>query len=286
MSSDPRLARFSLNQRTVPGWDVPALVGACSAAGVRAVGLWREPVASHGLAATASLVAAHGLRVSSLCRGGFLTAADDAGRAAALDDNRRAIEEAAVLGAECLVLVVGGLPAGSRDLRGARERVRDVLGVLAPQAGAAGVRLAIEALHPMFVADRAVVSTLDQALELASEHPPSQVGVVVDAYHQWWDPGLDDVLPRCAGRIATYQVCDWVPLGPDALLSRGVMGDGCIDLAGLTAAVGAAGYDGDVEVEIFSADLWAAPPGEAFDAVLRGWLEHVAPALSAPAGLS
>jgi len=265
---DPRLARFSLNQRSVPGWDVPGVVAACAAAGVPAVGLWREPVAEHGLAATAALVAGHGLRVSSLCRGGFLTAADEAGRRAALDDNRRAIEEAATLGAACLVLVVGGLPAGSRDLVGARERVRDLVAELAPQAGASGVRLAIEALHPMFAADRAVVSTLDQALRLAAEHPPAQVGVVVDAYHQWWEPDL---------------VADWVPLGPDALLSRGVMGEGCIDLAGMTRAVTATGYAGDVEAEIFSARLWAAPPREAFDAVLRGYLEHVAPH-AAPVG--
>jgi sugar phosphate isomerase/epimerase len=284
--SDPRLARFSLNQRTVPGWSVPELVAACAAADVPAVGLWREPVADFGLEATATAVADHGLRVSSLCRGGFLTAADAAGRRAALDDNRRAIEEAARLGAACLVLVVGGLPPGSRDLAGARERVRDVLGELAPEAGASGVRLALEALHPMFAADRAVISTLAQALRLAVEHPAEQVGVVVDAYHQWWDPDLDDVLRRAAGRIAAYQVCDWVPLGPDALLSRGVMGEGCIDLAGMTRAVEAAGWAGDVEVEIFSAGLWAAPPREAFDAVLRGFLEHVAPYCSpvAPAG--
>jgi sugar phosphate isomerase/epimerase len=276
-AGDGSLARFSLNQRTVPGWGVPELVSACAAAGVPAVGLWREPVAETGLERTAALVAAHGLRVSSLCRGGFLTAPDDAGRRAALDDNRRAIEEAARLGAACLVLVVGGLPAGSRDLVGARERVRDVLAVLAPEAGAAGVRLAIEALHPMFAADRAVVSTLDQALRLAQAHPAEQVGVVVDAYHQWWDPELPAALGRAAGRIASYQVCDWVPLGPDALLSRGVMGEGCIDLAGMTRAVVAAGYDGDVEVEIFSADLWAEPPAAAFDAVLEGYRAHVAP---------
>jgi sugar phosphate isomerase/epimerase len=279
-----RLDRFSLNQKSVPAWSVPEVVAACARAGVPAVGLWREPVAEHGLAATAALVERHGLRVSSLCRGGFLTAADDAGRRAALDDNRRAIEEAARLGAACLVLVVGGLPAASRDLAGARERVRDVLGVLAPEAGASGVRLAIEALHPMFAADRAVVSTLDQALRLAADHPAEQVGVVVDAYHQWWEPGLGDVIARAAGRIATYQVADWVPLGPDALLSRGVMGEGCVDLAGITRAVEAAGYTGDVEAEIFSADLWAAPPAAAFDAVRRGYLAHVAPHL-APAAV-
>lgn len=276
VAGDPRLARLSLNQRTVPRWSVPELLAACAAAGVPAVGLWREPVAEFGLAATAALVRRHRLRVSSLCRGGFLTAADQAGRRKALDDNRRAIEEAATLNAACLVLVVGGLPPGSRDLVGTRERVRDALGELAPVAGRCGVRLALEALHPMYAADRAVISTLDQALRLAAEHPPEQVGVVVDAYHQWWDPELDGVLGRARDRIASFQVCDWIlPLAADVLLARGVMGDGCIDLAAMTRAVDCAGYRGDVEVEIFNEALWAAPPQEALDTVLRRYVTHV-----------
>lgn len=275
---DPRLARFSLNQRTVPGWSVPELAEACARAGVGAVGLWREPVAEHGLAASAAVVRAHGLRVSSLCRGGFLTAADEPGRRAAIADNRAAIDEAAELDAACLVLVVGGMPAGSRDLTGARERVRDALAELAPYAGERGVLLALEALHPMYVADRAVISTLDQATDLAAEHPPEQVGVVVDAYHQWWDPYLPQALARAAGRIASYQVCDWIlPLAADVLLARGVMGDGFIDLPALTAAVDGTGYAGDIEVEIFNADLWAQPPQQAFDTVLTRFVSHVLP---------
>lgn len=270
--------RFSLNQRTIPRWSLPELMDACGRAGVGAVGLWREPVAEYGLDATVRLVREAGLRVSSLCRGGFLTAADDAGRRAAIEDNLAAIREAAALHAATLVLVVGGLPEGSRDLVGARERVRDALGELAPAAAEHGVRLALEALHPMYVADRAVISTLDQALDLAQEHPADQVGVVVDAYHQWWDPGLDAALRRAEGRIASYQVCDWIlPLAADVLLARGVMGDGVIDLPALTDAVDAAGYDGDIEVEIFNANLWATPPQEAFDLVLRRYLSHVLP---------
>lgn len=273
-----RLARFSLNQRSIPRWSIPELTEACLRAGVGSVGLWREPVAEHGLPATARRMRDSGLRVSSLCRGGFLTAADEGQRQKAIADNRAAIDEAATLGAACLVLVVGGLPAGSRDLAGARAQVRDGLWELVPYARDRGVRLALEALHPMYVADRAVISTLDQALRLAVEHPADQVGVVVDAYHQWWDPDLDAALRRAAGRIASYQVCDWIlPLAADVLLARGVMGDGVIDLAGLTAAVEGAGYAGDIEVEIFNADLWATPPDEAFALILDRFMQHVFP---------
>lgn len=267
------LERFSLNQRTIPGWPLPQLCEAVATAGGPAVGLWREPVQEFGLDAAARLVRAYGLRVSSLCRGGFLTAPGAAERHQALDDNRRAVDEAATLGATCLVLVVGGLPESSRDLAGARDRAREAVATLAPYAAERGVQLALEALHPMFTADRSVLATLDQALDWAEPFPAEQVGVVVDAYHQWWDPNLGTALHRARGRIASYQVCDWaLPFASDALLSRGLPGAGHADLAGLTRAVDAAGYRGDIEVEIFNRDLWELPPAQAFALVLEAYL--------------
>ncbi|MFG1741809.1 sugar phosphate isomerase/epimerase family protein [Micromonospora chalcea] len=261
MTVDPRLARLSLNQRTTQRWSVAQAVDGCVRAGIPAIGLWREPVAEIGVPAAARLVTDAGLRVSSLCRGGFLTAADEAGRAAALADNRRAIDEAAALRAACLVLVVGGLPPGSRDLPGARQRVADALAELAPYAGERGVRLALEPLHPMYCADRAVLSTLGQALDLAEAFPAEQVGVVVDTFHVWWDPDVWRQIVRAGPRIASFQVCDFLtPLPADVLLGRGMMGDGHIDFPPLRRAVEAAGYTGDVEVEIFNAEVWATDP--------------------------
>ncbi|MBB2911793.1 sugar phosphate isomerase/epimerase [Streptosporangium becharense] len=262
------MSRLSLNQWTTRRWSVAEAVDGCVRHGVEAIGLWRQDVTAQGLAETVKLVADAGLRVSSLCRGGFLTS----GGRQALDDNRRAIDEAAELGAACLVMVVGGLPGVvpgeplgtiSRDLPAARERVAEALAELAPYAGERGVRLALEPLHPMYCADRAVLSTLGQALDLAEPHPPEQVGVVVDTFHVWWDPQVMAQIARAAGRIASYQVCDFLsPLPADVLLGRGVMGDGVIDFAPLTGAVAEAGYTGDIEVEIFNADVWAADPDE------------------------
>jgi sugar phosphate isomerase/epimerase len=274
--TDPRLARLSLNQATTKRWSVADAVAGCVRAGIGSIGLWREPVAEHGLAATAELVDAYGLRVSSLCRGGFLTAAHPDGRAAALDDNRRAIDEAATLRAGCLVLVVGGLPAGSRDLPGARQRVIDAVGELASYAGDRGVRLALEPLHPMFCADRAVVSTLGQALDIAEAFPADRVGVVVDTYHVWWDPDVWRQIARAGRRIASFQVCDWLtPLPADVLLGRGMMGDGHIAFRPLRRAVDAAGYTGDIEVEIFNADIWAADPDQVMATMTRRYVEDV-----------
>ena len=167
------------------------------------------------------------------------------------------------MGAPTLVLVSGGLPPGSRDLVLARQMVADALGELAPRAGELGVRLGIEALHPMFCADRCVVSTLGQALDLAEQFPADQVGVVVDSYHVWWDPDLFAQIARAGAgdRIVSFQLCDWVvPLPADVLMGRGHLGDGSIDFAPMTAAVLATGYDGLVEVEIFNEDVWTAGP--------------------------
>ncbi|MFJ5666240.1 sugar phosphate isomerase/epimerase family protein [Micromonospora sp. LA-10] len=276
MSADPRLAKLSLNQRTTQRWSVAEAVDGCVRAGIPAIGLWREPVAEIGVPAAARLVADAGLRVSSLCRGGFLTAADEAGRAAALADNRRAIDEAAELGAACLVLVVGGLPPGSRDLPGARQRVADALAELAPYAGERGVRLALEPLHPMYCADRAVLSTLGQALDLAEAFPAEQVGVVVDTFHVWWDPDVWRQIARAGTRIASFQVCDFLtPLPADVLLGRGMMGDGHIDFPPLRRAVEAAGYSGDVEVEIFNAEVWATDPDQVLATMTARYVDLV-----------
>jgi len=256
--SGPGLERFSLNQKTVDQWDLRQVVDGCARAGIPAVGLWREPVAELGVERAAKLVRDAGLRVSSLCRGGFLTAADADGRTAALADNRRAIEEAAALGTDVLVLVVGGLPAGSRDLPGARARVADAVAELAPFAGRHGVRLGLEPLHPVYCADRAVLSSLGQALDLAERFPVEQVGVVVDTFHVWWDPQLPEQIARAGRRIAAYQLADWIlPLPADVLLARGYPGDGHVDFPAVGAAVAAAGYRGDIEIEIFNADVWA-----------------------------
>jgi sugar phosphate isomerase/epimerase len=264
--------RFSLNQWTTRYWPLPDLVAGCAAAGVRGVGLWREPVTEYGTARAARLVRSAGIEVTSLCRGGFFH------RAGALDDNRRAIEQAAELGAPVLVLVSGGLPDGSRDLDRARERVAEALAELAAEAGRCGVRLAIEPLHPMYCSDRCVVSTLAQALELAAPHPAAQVAVALDTYHLWWDPRAYDDIARAgaAGRIALFQVADWItPLPEGVLTGRGLPGDGCVQLRRLRAAVDAAGYAGPIEVEVFNADLWSMPGPDALALCLERFAAHV-----------
>ncbi len=255
------LGRLSLNVWTTKGWSLPEAVAGCVRAGVPGIGLWRDKVAELGLAAAVRLLRDSGLTVTSLCRGGFFTG-DPAHRAAAAADNRRAVDEAAALGAGVLALVAGGLPSGSTDLAGARAQVAESVAALAPYAAGHGVRLAIEPLHPMFCADRAVISTLGQALDLAEQADPSgtAVGVCVDSYHVWWDPQLLAQIGRAGPRIFAFQVSDFlVPIPPDALLGRGHLGDGVIDIPALARAVLATGYPGLIEVEIFNQDVWDTP---------------------------
>ncbi|MFJ9346738.1 sugar phosphate isomerase/epimerase family protein [Streptomyces sp. NPDC101237] len=263
---------------TVKQLSLPELAAACGELGVPGVGLWREPVRAYGLEATAELVRAAGLTVTTLCRGGFLTAVDPGERAAALADNRRAVEEAAALGTDTLVLVSGGLSAGSRDLHGARERVADALAELGPHAERHGVRLAVEPLHPMYAADRCVVSTLAQALDLAERFPAHQVGVTVDTYHLWWDDRAPAGIARAGagGRIHSFQLADWTtPLPRGVLDGRGQLGDGAIDLRAWKDQVEAAGYTGPIEVELFNDGLWARDGREVLRETARRFVEQV-----------
>jgi sugar phosphate isomerase/epimerase len=257
------LRGLSLNQATVHNLALDEAVGLCLRHEIPAIGLWRDKVADHGLARSAATVRGAGLHISSLCRGGFFTHADPDARAAALADNRAAVAEAAELGADVLVLVCGGMVPGCRDLGLARRMVADGVAELVPAAERLGVRLGVEALHPMFCADRCVLSRLGDATDLALQFPPAAVGVVVDAYHVWWDAQLAAEIARARGRIAAFQLADWVlPLPADVLLGRGHLGDGHIDLAQMTAQVVAAGYRGYAEVEIFNQEIWDAPPDD------------------------
>ena len=286
------LSRCSLNTATVKHASLTEAVEAAAGAGLGAVGLWRHQVQEAGAETARKVVEDAGLRVSSLCRGGFLTATSPEGVREAMADNERALVEAAEVGTSELVLVVGGLPGAApeaapvpgtdRNLVATRRRVADRLADLAPLAEKHGVRLVLEALHPMFAADRAVISTLGQALDLAAPFDARTVGVVVDTYHVWWDPALEESVARAGreGRIAGYQVCDWnLPFAPTALNSRGHVGDGYIDFATISRWVAGAGYTGDVETEIFNEEIWAAPPGETAATVGARYAEHVLPHL-------
>ena len=269
LSADSGLKHLSLNTITVRRQgDLLQIFEAAVRHGISCVCPWRDQVAAVGLDRAVQAVRERGLKLSGYCRGGMFPA-DAAHRAEERDDNRRAVDEAAALGAPCLVLVVGGLPqfsrpgsAPSRDIADARAQVEDAIGALLDHAGEAGVPLAIEPLHPMYAADRACVNTLRQALDICDRLDPDGVhplGVAVDCYHVWWDPDVYEQIARAGRRIHAFHICDWLVPTKSLLTDRGMMGDGIIEIPRLRAAVEAQGSPGRCEVEIMSEDWWSRP---------------------------
>ena len=272
---------LSINTATVrkqSGAEVPLdrIIDQCAERGIRAISPWRDQVAAVGLDKVAKQLKAHGISLSGYCRGGFFPAPDAAGLRAALDDNRRAIDEAKTLDAPCLVLVVGALPgaldgkAAYIDIGRARHEVRDGIAASLDYAREVGMPLAIEPLHPMQAADRACINTLEQALDLCDELDPNKtgaLGVALDIYHVWWDPKLAQQIARAGQqRLLAYHVCDWLTPTRDLLSDRGMMGDGVVELKKIRGWVEAAGFAGFSEVEIFSAlDWWQRDGAEVLD---------------------
>jgi sugar phosphate isomerase/epimerase len=248
--------RIAINQITTDTkWSLRLAIEGYARNDVHGIAIWRHKLAECGLDEAARLLRDHDMTVSGLCRGGMFPAADQQGRAAAIDDTRRAIDEAVALSAQCLVLVVGGLAAGSKDLDDARAQVADGIAAVLPHARAAGMPLAIEPLHPMQAADRACINTLAQANDLCDALGDG-LGIALDVYHVWWDPALYTEIERAGRRILAFHVCDWLVPTTDLIFDRGMMGDGVIDLPRIRAAVEATGYDGFCEVEIFSRNNW------------------------------
>jgi sugar phosphate isomerase/epimerase len=269
------LARLSLNQATTKYWTLREAAEGCARAGIPAIGIWRDRLHELGVPAATRLLRDTGLRVSSVCRGGWFPASSEQERQARIDDNRRAIDEAAELGADVLVMVCG--PAIGRDLWGARAMIAAGIEAVLPYAAERGVRLGIEPLHPMFAADRSAIASLGEAVTLAERFDSPHVGVVIDAYHVWWDAEVYAHIQRCGTRTVAFHVSDWITPLPDVLNGRGMIGDGVIELRALRQAVDEAGYAGLIEVEIFNEAIWRAPGDATLALMCQRYLEHVAP---------
>ncbi len=267
---EPPLAprsRLSLNQITTRRWSVREAAEACARRGIPAIALWRDKIAEEGLDASVRAVREAGLRVSSVCRGGMFPAASARERRERIEENFRAVDEAAALNADVLVMVVGG--ASPVGIQAARQMVRDGVAELAPYARSAGVKVGLEPLHPMFAGDRSVLTTIAEGLAMAQQYPPADVGLILDVFHIWWDSNVTQQIMASAGRIFGFHVSDWIVPLPDVLLGRGMMGDGIIDICSLRDAVDCAGYAGPIEVEILNQSIWDEAPDSVLDRVVE-----------------
>jgi sugar phosphate isomerase/epimerase len=266
-------ARLSLNQMTTANWSAAQAIEGCVRHGLPAIALWRHKIQEAGLDACVRHVRDAGLHVSSVCRGGMFPASTEQERRENIEDNFRAADEAAALGADSLVLVVGG--CAGIDIDDARRMVADGVAALAPYARKRKVRIGLEPLHPMYAADRSVLNTIDQALELASRYDAGEVGVILDTFHIWWDPRVAQLIAQAADRIYGFHVSDWLNPLPDVLLGRGLMGDGVVDNRKLRLLVEQAGYNGPIEVEVFNRALWDADPDVVLGQVIERFEKFV-----------
>jgi len=269
------LDNLCIHTITTKPWAIETSVRKFAAAGVKGITVWRDTLAGRDIAKTGQMIRDEGLSVVSLCRGGFFPGKTAAERTKALDDNRLAIAEARALGAPHIVLVCGAVPG--QPLTESRQQILDGIAALLPECQAAGVKLAIEPLHPMYADARSAVNTLGQANDMVEALKSPYVGVAADVYHLWWDPTLEVEIARC-GRLKAlfaYHVCDWRTPTVDLLNDRGLMGEGCIPLRQIRAWIEAAGYKGFNEVEVFSTRLWALDQDEYLKKIVQAYRDHV-----------
>ncbi len=270
----PDLSRLCLHTITTKPWTLETSASKYEAAGVKGITVWRDTLAGRDVAATGRMLRDHGMSVVSLCRGGFFPAADPSGRRKAIDENRRAIEEAHALGAPLVVLVCGSVPG--QPLPESRKQIADGVAALVQDCVASGVKLAVEPLHPMYADSRSAINTLGQANDLVESLGDPHVGVAVDAYHVWWDPSLEVEIARSGrlGALFAYHICDWRTPTVDMLNDRGLMGEGCIQLRQIRAWMEASGFGGFIEVEIFSNRLWSQDQDQFLADILQSYRNH------------
>jgi sugar phosphate isomerase/epimerase len=249
--------RLCIHTITTKPWSLDRAAEKYAKAGIRHITVWRDALEACGAKRAQQVLRDSGLSVTSLCRGGFFPADTKKGREAALADNRRAIEEAHAIGAPLIVLVCGAVPG--LPLAEARAQIIDGICALLPECEAAGVKLAIEPLHPMYADSRSAINTLKQANDAVERIASPLVGVAVDVYHLWWDPDLGTEIARCGrmNALFAYHICDWRTPTRHLLTDRALMGDGCINLRQIRSWVEETGFAGPIEVEIFSEEWWA-----------------------------
>ncbi len=267
------LSQLCIHTITTKPWSIEEAVQNFSKEGVKGITVWRDALTGRNMKQTGELIRDNGLSIVSLCRGGFFPAKEVAKRKIAIDDNRKAIDEAAELGAPMIVLVCGA--DANQSLEDSRKQIRDGIAEVLPQAKAAGIKLAIEPLHPMYADTRSAINTLAQANDMAVELNSPFVGVAADVYHLWWDPALEQEIKRCGenNHLFAFHICDWNVPTNDFLWDRGLMGEGCIPVRKIRGWVEETGFDGFYEVEIFSTKFWEMDQSQFLNKIITAYKE-------------
>ena len=268
------LSKLCIHTITTKPWPIETSVEEFGKAGVGGISVWRDALEGRDISKTGDLIRSSGLEIVSLVRGGFFPSFDAGKRKASIEDNRKAIDEAEALGAPMVVLVCGAEPRIS--LNQSRDQIKAGIEALLPYSEQAGVKLAIEPLHPMYADTRSAINTMEQANDIAEYFNSDQVGVAVDVYHLWWDSHLEEEIMRCGknGNLYAFHICDWLSPTTDMLNDRGLMGDGCINVPQIREWVENAGFSGFNEVEIFSKKHWKEDQHEFLEKIQFAYLNY------------
>jgi sugar phosphate isomerase/epimerase len=269
------LSRLCIHTITTKPWNIEEAAANYSSKGIKGITVWRDAIAGRNVRNTGEMLRQRGLNIVSLCRGGFFPSKDPIRRKAAIDDNLKAIDEASDLGTSLIVLVCGADPMQS--LEDSRKQIHEGISSILPRAKDAGIRLAIEPLHPMYADTRSAINTLAQANDMAESLNSPYAGVAVDVYHLWWDPKLKTEIERCGKnkKLMAFHVCDWKSPSLDMLNDRGLMGEGCIPIKGIRSWIEAAGFNGFIEAEIFSNEYWKQDQSVFLNNIITSYLNHV-----------
>lgn len=267
-------SRLCLHTVTTRPWTIEECIENFAGAGIHGITIWRNAIENKNLRSVKALIEEHEMHVVSLCRGGFFPSVNAAKRQSSIDDNLFAIEQAAEIGAPLIVLVCGS--DKDQSLQKSRDQITEGILKIMPMAEKAGVKLAIEPLHPMYAADRSAINTLKQANEIANNINSAWVGIAVDVYHVWWDPELKNQIEYCAANnhLFAFHVCDWKVPTLDFLNDRGLMGEGCIDIRSIRSWVEDVGFKGYNEVEVFSNIHWKEDQNEYIEKIKFAYLNH------------
>lgn len=267
-------SKLCVHTLTTKPWNLRQCAENYSAAGIHGITIWRNVLENQNLKEAKTFLDDFGMNVVSVARGGFFPSVEKEKRQAAIDDNLFCIEQAAAVEAPLIVLVCGA--DGRQSLDKSREQIKEGIIKILPVAKAAGVKLAIEPLHPMYAGDRSAINTLAQANKMTEEINDDFVGVAVDVYHLWWDNTLEAEIKRCGAnhKLFAFHVCDWNVPTIDFLNDRGLMGDGCIPVKKIRGWVEETGFSGYNEVEIFSDKFWATDQKMYLEKIKNAYLKH------------
>jgi sugar phosphate isomerase/epimerase len=267
------LSRLCIHTITTKPWNIDEAAKYYSEAGIGGITVWRDTLEGRNIRETGEMLRDHGLKVVSLSRGGFFANYVRSKRESAIGENRRAIEEAYELGTRKIIIVCGADP--QQSLEDSRKQIFEGLSSVLDDAASAGIVLAIEPLHPMFADTRSAINTIAQANSLAESLNSPAVGVVIDVYHLWWDPQLENGIKSCGknNNLAAYHISDWKSPTTDLLNDRELMGEGCIPLRSIRSWVEKAGFDGYIEVEIFSNNYWNQDQSQFLKKIISSYRE-------------